>query len=636
MFKKTIFLLFSLFLLYIGSFIVFAKEDANIIYLEKGNSSYDFEIDGATLISGDVDTNTLGSYVVTYIDNYTKSYFDINYIVVDCLTNKNVDSFQESLSLVKEENYQVSNLIKKDNITICSLFKYNPGKLNSLFDKQTVINIYNGNILKSMMTIGGYNDCVKLVFSKVGFIALYNYDQNGKTHFRMIEYSLSGAYLRELNVSSNAYDIARNIIIDEEYIYIIFNSSSSNSPFISKISGISTAMIAKINYLKFSVEDYISFGNNTSNEIIDSFSYNDYLYIIFKPFGSGEFYKKLSASKFIVKFNKDLEQINYIEVGNDDAYYGASISKDLISFLVSPVYPSNKIIINKYDLDLKLIETDELFIDNDDYSLSKIVKSIGFGIVAILGKSKEDNSISLLGLIDLDKNEYTYYFEQDLKITNLEIIDNNIYLAGSNQNNIKVYDYYHLEQVNNDLYLNKKLSSSLLVSDTYLDNRLYGLNKKVIKIIMGKASFFKELDYYLALESSIKQGETYELGTIVFANGIKYLGDKLIEDGYILDKEGDQLLKIYGTNNEVHYIEFNVQKIINEAATNLTSIDVTRPNISVSVDNYKSEIAQVEVSSVVNEEDQDSLPDMVMGTIIAGVLVAGGFIIPIKPKRGRK
>ena len=636
MFKKTIFLLFSLFLLYIGTFIVFAKDETNTIYLERGNSSYDFEIDGATLISGDVDTNTLGSYVVTYIDNYSKTFFEINYIVVDCLSDKSIDSFQEVLSLVKEENYQASNLIKKDNITICSLFKYNPGKLNSLFDKQTVINIYNGNTRKSMITIGGYSDCVKLVFSKAGFIALFNYDQNGKTHFRMIEYSLSGDYLREFNVSSNAYDLARNIVIDEEYIYIIFNSSSNISPFISKISGISTAMIAKINYFKFSVENYISFGNNTSNEIIDSFSYNDYLFVIFKPFGSGEFYKKLSASKFIAKFNKDLELINYIEEGNDDAYYGTSISNDLISFLVSPVYPSNKIIINKYDIDLKLIKSEELFIDNEDYSLSKIVKNIGFGIVAVLGKSKDDNSISLLGLIDLDKNDYILYFEKDLKITNLELVDNNIYLSGSNKNNIKVYDYYHLEQVNNDFYLNKKATSSLLVSDTYLDNHLYGLNKKVIKIVMGASSFFKEIDYYSALESSIKQGETYELGTVILANGVKYLGDKLIEDGYVLDKEGNHLLKIYGTKNEINYIEFNVQKIINDATTNLTTYGVTIPSASISADNYRNDITQVTVSNIVKQEDQDNLPDILTGIIIASAFIAVGLIIPIKPKRGRK
>ena len=637
MFKKITFFIFVLFLLYIGVFHLMKTKSSTpqIIYIEVGCNNYDYEIEDCIIISGQIDFNTIGEYKITYFNKQSKIYFDILYVVTneDCINH-----FQEMVRIDDiGSSFYPNYIISNEEVIIIASYKLDASKLNSLNDKKAMINIYHSNSLNSMMTFSYYSEVVKMVFSKAGFIVLLRYDNNGKNHLKMIEYNLNGEYLREYDFSSNAYDKPKDIILLEDYIFLIFNSSSNTSPFISKISGVSCAFIAKIDYYSFKEVDYVSFGNNTSNEILDSFLSDDYLYILFKPFGSGDFLKKLSGSKFIVKIDKDLNIINYIETDNDDGYFGFSLVDGLIYLFTAPSSITNKIAINIFASDLKKVKTNELFINKDGYNITKIITNSG-KYLFVNGKSTEELTPCMLGLININNDNLIYYphFKDNYKINNIDSYEGDIYLYGTSANDVIIYNYYHLDCHEDRLFLNSNEAIFDIVSDSYLDNRLYGNNQRIIKIRLGNCFYIKKIDYYLPLESVIKDGATYELGTKIYANGVMYLDNLVINNGYILDKEGDFLLKIYGNDGIITYIEFSVKKIINEASGNLLSSFNTINITNLDYDEYKEMYAEASDINIETEDENNDLKDVGIIMLIAIICIVIPFIIPINKIRGRK
>ena len=637
MFKKITFLIFFLFLLYIGAFSIIKTKatSGQVIYIELGCSGYNYEIEDCIIISGTVDVDTIGEYKITYFNKITKTYFDILYVV----TNENYINYFQEIVAVDDlgPSFYPNYIISNEEVIVVASYKLDAGKLNSLNDKKAMINIYNSNSLKAMITFSFYSEVVKMVFSKAGFIVLLRYDDNGKSHLKMIEYNLNGGYLREYDFSSNAYDKPKDIIINDNYIYLIFNSSSNTSPFISKINGVSCAFIAKIDYYSFKEVDYISFGNNTSNEILDSFFNGDYLYILFKPFGSGDFLKKLAGSKFIVKIDKDLNIINYIETDNDDGYFGISVVNNLIYLSTATSSSTNKITIKSFDLDLKKGKTTEIFINREGYSVSRIISDNTQNLF-VNGRSNQDLTPCFLGIININLDNLIYYpnFRANYKINNITNIDNDIYLYGISENDAIIYNYYHLACIDNQIFLNNKIADFKIVCDTFEGNGLYGDNQKIIKVRLGNSFYIKKIDYYLPLKSTLMGGATYELGTKIYANGLMYLDNLAVNNGYALDKEGSYLLKIYGVSPSVTYIEFNVKKIINEANdaifSNAQNIKIT----SLDYDEYKVIEAIVSDINIETYEEESSLKDigLIILIIVSSIIIP--FIIPIKKIRGRK
>ena len=637
MFKKITFFIFTLFLLYIGAFSVIKTKatDKQVIYIELGCSEYDYEIEDCIIISGTIDVDTIGEYKITYFNKITKTYFDILYVV----TNETfINHFQE-LVIIDDlgSSFYPNYIISNEEVEVVASYKLDTSKLNSLNDKKAMINIYHSNYLKSMMTFSYYSEVVKMVFSKAGFIVLLRYDDNGKNHLKMIEYNLNGDYLREYDFSSNAFDKPKDIIICEDYIYLIFNSSSNTSPFISKISGVSCAFVAKIDYYSFKEVNYISFGNSTSNEILDSFLNGDYLYILFKPFGSGDFLKKLSGSKFIVKIDKDLNIINYIETDNDDGYFGISAVNNIIYLFTAASPSTNKITIKSFDLDLKKGKTTEIFISKEGYSITKIISAKG-PYLFVNGRSNEDLTPCFLGIININLDNLIYYpnFKDNYKINNIANIDDDIYLYGVSSHDIIISNYYHLNYIDDQIFLNNKIADSEIVSDTFKENGLYGNNQKIIKIRLGNSFYIKKIDYYLPIESTLKSGGTYELGTKIYANGLMYLDNLAVNNGYALDKEGSYLLKIYGVTPSVTYIEFEVKRIINEANEMVSSNAQDIKIVNLDYDEYKASEAIVSDINIEAYEEGNSLKDIGLVLLIVSSSVIIPFIIPIKKIRGRK
>ncbi|MBO7085701.1 MAG: hypothetical protein J6W25_01145 [Bacilli bacterium] len=636
MFKKITFFIFAFFLLYIGLLSInkVSANEEQIIYLELGITGYDYEIEDSVIVSGTIDFNNIGEYKLTYFNKITKSYFNILYIVTD---SSDINYFQKMIEIKNTSaTFTPNNIIYKDGIVIVASYKLDPAKLNSLNDKKAMINVYNGTTLRAMMTYSYYSEVVKMVFSQAGFIALVRYDDNGKNHFKIIEYNLNGEFLREYSVASNAFDKPQNIIIAGDYIYLVFNSSSNSSPFISKIGGISTAFIAKINYLSFEEVDYISFGNNTSNEIIDSVYNDDYLYVVFKPFGSGDFLKKLSGSKFIVKLDKDLHIEKYIETDNDDGYFDINLNNDTIYLFTSASLPTNKITISAFDLDLNKGAKQELFINNNDYLVTKIISYPNHSLF-VNGKDKEEDTPCMLGAINIENGEFLFHPElkTNFKINNIEVVDNEIYLYGISDKDIIIYDYYYLNNKDDNLFLNNNSISGDVISDTFSENNLYGANQKIVKFRMGNSFYIKKIDYYLPLESSIMGGSAYELGTKIYANGRIYLDDLEIKNGYSIERVGTYLLKVYGTDNEVAYLEFSVKQIINEASSapliEVESVAIT----NLDYEEYKVSDVSIRDINIASMDDNNKLGDVGIILIILSTSLIIAFIIPVTIIRGR-
>ncbi|MBO7535894.1 MAG: hypothetical protein J6T34_01965, partial [Bacilli bacterium] len=364
---------------------------------------------------------------------------------------------------------------------------------------------------------------------------------------------------------------------------------------------------------------------------------DDYLYVVFKPFGSGDFLKKLSGSKFIVKLDKDLHIEKYIETDNDDGYFDINLNNDTIYLFTSASLPTNKITISAFDLDLNKGAKQELFINNNDYLVTKIISYPNHSLF-VNGKDKEEDTPCMLGAINIEDGEFLFHPElkTNFKINNIEVADNEIYLYGISDKDIIIYDYYYLNNKDDNLFLNNNSISGDVISDTFSENNLYGANQKIVKFRMGNSFYIKKIDYYLPLESSIMGGSAYELGTKIYANGRIYLDDLEIKNGYSIERVGTYLLKVYGTDNEVAYLEFSVKQIINEASSapliEVESVDIT----NLDYEEYKVSDLSIRDINIASMDDNNKLGDVGIILIILSASLIIAFIIPVTKIRGRK
>ena len=637
MFKKIIFLFICSFLLYIGGFLINLKAASpNKIYLEVGCNPDVTMIDDCIIIGGNINFNLEGSYILTYFNTKTKSSFDLEYIVVG--KGVPIDYYEELVNL-QYSNMEVyaTSALTKDGVTIVAFYYYDHSKLNSLNDKKAMISVIVGDKVKSTITYGSYSEVVKLTLSEVGFIALVNYDEKGKTHFMVKEYNLEGAFLREVTIASNTNDIAKDIFLDNKYIYLIFNSASSNAPYIARYSGVSCAFIVKIDYLSFQEVNYVSFGNNTSNNILDCLFYNDNLYIIFKPFGSGDYLKKLSGSKFIVEFNKDLVQIKYLEVDNDDGYFGVSLTSDDIIIYTATSQSSNKIKAKMISYELKKVDEVELFIYNPDYTLGKITSNQTKinNIFVVSGRAIEDDASSILGIIKLEDGALSYqdFFIKGAKCLAINDLENVPTIYISKENTISIYHYYEVKEEDNSYLVNNDEANTTVISDTYLTNLKYGLNQKTLRLDFGNSYLYKTVDYQMPIESSIEEGEIYEIGKVIEANGDIYLGDKRIENGYKITKEGDYLLKVYGSYDVITYIEFRVEAIVNEATLSPLIRSESMKVIDLDSPLYDKTIATISDINCQSNDQNRGLSQVTLAIIIATFFIISALVIPFRKKK---
>ena len=224
----------------------------------------------------------------------------------------------------------------------------------------------------------------------------------------------------------------------------------------------------------------------------------------------------------------------------------------------------------------------------------------------------------------------------NFKINNIEVVDNEIYLYGISDKDIIIYDYYYLNNKDDNLFLNNNSISGDVISDTFSENNLYGANQKIVKFRMGNSFYIKKIDYYLPLESSIMGGSAYELGTKIYANGRIYLDDLEIKNGYSIERVGTYLLKVYGTDNEVAYLEFSVKQIINEASSapliEVESVDIT----NLDYEEYKVSDLSIRDINIASMDDNNKLGDVGIILIILSTSLIIAFIIPVTKIRGRK
>ena len=638
MFKK-IFFIMAFFFLYISfafSLNVKAKDDVMIVYLNLG-CDHDLvtSIEDAIIISGDVDTGEIGEYEVTYFSTITKTYFKVKYIVVNDKEYENgITSLQVGKSV--EYNHNEANYILKDGDSlVISSFRYSNASLNNFNDKIACLYVYKNNIEELAITYNFYSEIIKIVKTVSGFIAVMNYEYNGYTHIKLIEYNSDGDFLRMHEVASDKNDYAKDCFYDGDYLYLVMNSSSSVQPFVSLYGGISCAMIIKIDYHLFKAIDYIAFGNDVSNDILDCLFYDNYLYVLFKPFGSGEFLKKLSGSKFIVKFDKDLTKIGSVEVDNGDGYFGASIISDCIYLFLSESSRSNQLIIDCFNLDLKRLMKASYYLNLDKNDYIYKVKGLDYksGNLVTLSVRNSDNGNKSLYLIGIIGDRFDYEIINKKMVSILDIVvDEDICILAYEEGSINIYNYYYLI-LDDKMLINGKEVNSLTVYDSYEEGHLYGANEKVVKVDTGSTSFYKKIKYNCPLEASVYSGETYEKRIEINANGTKFLNEEPIEDGYIIEKDGDYLLKIYGTSGEANYIEFKVAPISNVATSDLLENDSKVDIVNIKGDNYLLTTGKIEEVTIQDDSNDSYKSDIGLGIIITIFFIGGALIIPIRKKK---
>ena len=647
MLKKVFLFSFTVFLLYMGNAIsVNAKlnidnKEIETIYLEKGFCQEEvLNIANTSLVEGTIYYNKAGIYDLTYFDNVQKTYFSRRYYVLDGAGFKNGVNHlctKQVLNVSQNANAQVTNCLNNGEYIIASYYILDKTKLNSLGNKKSGIAIFqNGKCIYNAV-FDYYSEIIKMAFSEVGFLILINYEENQIINTSLIEYSFSGYVLKKFDIKSEDNDYGRSFFVYKDEVYIIFNSSSKIAPFITSYKNVMMAFVAKIDYYLFSLEDYICFGNNTSNEILDCLFGDEVIFIIFKPFGVGEFKKKESGSSFIVSIGLDLKMIKYLEMGSSISFYGAYIANDCLCVAHSKSSFASLIDIDKYDQELNIIEKQDCYFANDNYNVNKLIgekeKNDNF-LVLVNGRSRIDDKQSLIGFIynQNDHLESISFFKENYKVLNLIKDDEQITIMLSKNNVLEEVGYCYFIEGNEEYYLNNKKVELDVLYDSYEEEKTYGKSSRVRSLLSNGALFLKSESYYKDLKSSVLDGQIYEKGIMINANGKLFLNDVPIANGYIIDKDGAYLLKVYGNYDEITYIQFEVSDI---ALNALELVDLPKPDIKIedikgnNIYEYNKLANDVNVINNDMENDDGNIGSSI---IISLIIIFIFIIVPLRKK----
>ena len=640
MFKKIFFLFMCFFLLYIGlaSINVFAYEiEADIIYIETGTDIDSvINLDNAVIIANNVNNNLEGEYEITYFDNITKTYFKKKVIVVkDGAYLEGITKLEKTkkLSYDEAENAKATHVLEVDNKMVVCGYRVDNKKENHLDGKKAFINFFDNGIKKKTVTYDYYSEIIKVLPSKNGFLVLANFeDYEGKIHLFIEEYTIDGYLIRDYTLIGNNEEVGKNLFLDEEFIYLILTTSSSNI-IKSLYDAASTIGVVKMNYQTFKIQNYYVFGNDHDNLVLASSFDKDNLYIVFRPFGGGTFSKKKSGSVLLIKINKDLEMVKYIELGIDSSKISVSIlNNNLYIFSLEEI---NALRFIKWSLDLNDLENGQMILPFEEYIASKIISSNDNNLALVIsGKNSYYEANYLLGVVSLFGEDL--YFQEaiidHLEIASINSKTNTIY--GFNHNQLNVFRYTKFIEKDDNFYVNGEALDGVIIYDSYEEENIYGASRKLICIRDGNSCFLKEINYYAPLNSSVADKETYEKGIEICANGRMQLNNKIIENGYIVCDNGDYLLKIYGKNEEITYIQFSVNELVNEAINeaNTSNYEINITNLELEdIDNTPLTINNIEkTEEVTNGENEESIG---VGIIIIAFMIIGAFLFPVKRKK---
>lgn len=579
-----------------------AEEDiSKPLVMVRGEYESNIVYDGYELISSNLNTNVVGTYMNTYQHYKTNEIIKKTIYVVDenavyqndylIEEKKNIGIFDGLVKVIKlnDESFVTVQLVDNelDEQTSDVYLSLISGK-----EKVWEVKLFE-NISVSI---------VDLVIDNNEIYILANfYSSYSKIDIYLKKYSLEGKYLYSYIYTGNYNDVSTKLFISGDYCYIVGNTTSTLRLFEGNRDK-EDSFIIKLDKQKFEKYSDYTFGKPGIDNIESIYVIGNTTFIL-------QSYIDYSMSNIpSIKLLKLDEELNVIKEVLVDNGYGLKTldmlrhsSNELI--ITYEIYNEKdniyKTKVIRFDLSLNKenIYTTQL---NNDYHLYKV--NINNDMLSILYTvSSSGYLLKMINLNDLTETVSMNYREKKYKdiyyTDNLTIlINDNNNLCESKLSIIKVINYGTNKISNNEtnifdqtIYLNGEIVSiNKTKSNIEYDTRLFGKYNQNYYFEYAAFDFLYNYDIYVLNNLSITNNQVYDLNIMLSFNAIGLLNDKKIDSGYVVDEVGDYTLKLIGKDNVEYDYKFKVR------------------NLSSSIDNENNQTnVRGEVVNKIVEENSD-------------------------------
>lgn len=546
------------------------------------------EYPGYKLIETNINYNVEGIYSATYVEDITDRKFtrEIEVVSTDFLLNNGI----KNINKLEEFKYENTNILKRVITPTCDVF---------------VLENEEDLYLKYRYKDNSF-DVLLFKSDLFGFVDMIFNEENNKLYLignlftdsldvYLAEYSLNGNLLKERVLKGNNVDTVKNIIINNNNIFLSGYTTSSSDDF-NHTSYLEDSFVFKIDIDTFEINKYLNLGE-LGIDYINVSTYLDSLYVV------KHYYNMGIPVVIIYKLDDDLNLISSKYLGTITLVKDINIKYDLNNlYYFCSVYneelKNDEMVLYKITKDLSLKKLDTYY---DPYA-------VGVDLNVI------NNEISLL-YTSYSKNEnYPTYIrtinDKKLKFT----LDNRIY-SRCYFNELGNLDLIYYENLNSFEYSlvfaktfgslngleninpvimcnNSEITEDNYLSNLYFDKNLHGLYNLVYYYKFDFFDLVMRKDILVLNDINIDDDNIYTKGVILSFTGIGYLNNKKIDNGYVINEPGSYELNVIGYNNNLIYnfevVESPISKELDSYVNqtiNLKDLETEEKSIALVVDN---------------------------------------------------
>lgn len=517
--------------------------------------SYLLEYEGYEIISKAVDFNNVGTYYVNYLNTKTK------------------DTVSKRVDVISEESIYGNGYYRSSlNKLTCPDYKMID---TCTFDKVTYM------LETEELTQNKHN----LIISKV--------QNNTITYTKKVKTNVEASF--------------NKILVDEEGIYVIgtiYKEGYSIDLYLIKLD------------FSFNILFEQTIGGSGIDNVKDAQLLGDYIYIVGDTTSSGGYFQGVRKEEdgFLMKLNKDLFNVDKVVVSTLDNIntYTNVIIKDNYIYVIEQYSNLEKVLYNTkvYSLDLNIVVSNS-FINSHTLYPSKLVTSndgvflISFQFNYLLEKyacrvysvdekaqtslfyeyaNLDEENIRINDLLFTSNQMVVLTYDYNLKTTKLiikdmlsksqitlnincseplEFIDETTFITTDHN----ILDYLYIKDYNDKILINNK--ETFLCDKSVLNNdaSIFGQYKDVYVYETEDLIFSRFHEYYIPVEVSVINNETFDKNLIVTFNGDGYLNGTSIKNNEVITEEGEYQLEVFGKGQERKVYKFYVKDLSSKEVT---------------------------------------------------------------------
>lgn len=611
-------------------------------------SAIDLALENCILISGEVDWNEIGDYVVTYFDKQEEVYFDrLIKIVSTRDLEKGLEIYTSKLHCENEATYNTRDFleISPGKYFLCGSVDYHePIKLMEFIQEYAFLRYYENDTLVWEKIFPEYSYIVRIEKSSQGILCFMAYFEENQSDLKVLEINQSGKVLREKVISGNDYDYAEDMIVINNDIYLVASSYSTTGDIMTNYLDQRFIVLLSLDYLTLTIKNKINLGNSGYNLFRD-LEYNNYLEkltIVIEASGKEGILLTNSGGRdgvFLINLNMNLKMENYYHLNLYDQFtflyvsgynvFIATTSLDMKT-IRGLLYTTDMRLMNSftYSLDGKALDCRKLR-QKDEKKFTIILNERSGGTLSYLGILNYVNTVEVLF------NEASDYMVQ----FGYKTLDNNIYLIGGNDDEIiDVINYISIKGIKYNTYLAEFETynayayqvnrEEIFTTGNLRSGNVFGKYLEKYSYDLPYVSLIVSDKYYIQEKINIINDEIYDVGIKLTFNGDGYLNDDKIDNNFVVDKEGTYSLMVVGSN---------ARKIINFTVKNLCVYSEEKEVPELEISDYKLEKRASVNDPIISTENNfviiEDSSAIVFAVIIATVIIAITIFIPIKRRK---